>query len=402
VSRDIEYAQETGLQDGPLPADGDRLSPVSPRLSRAAVVDASGADLARRMLRIALRYLPLAHTGLDFAFRLDGSRQDDGTWRLSRTGRSPRYAAITALGLARLPEAAQRHALSGATADDLIGHLGRQLRQLTSLGDVAMVCWAAAEAEHEALPRALSRLAELDPPRPATDTPSPVVDSAWVVSALVAARAHADVEEHLTRARRRLLAARGAGAYPHLTASGAPWHRAHVGSFADQIYPVQALARLHASADDQQALDAANAIAGVICDAQGEAGQWWWHYDSRTGAVVEGYPVYSVHQHAMAPMGLLDLCDAGGDEHLSEICAGLRWLASPPETTEPLILDSPPVAWRKVARSDTRKLVRGARAVSTRIHPQLRLTPLDHVFRPGRIDHECRPYELGWLPVAWL
>jgi hypothetical protein len=398
VSRDLDYAHETGQHDGTLAADGARARPQSARLTQAAGVDARSMELVQRLLGIAVAYLPHAHTALDFAFRLDGSRAPDGAWRLTKAGRSPRYGAICALGLLRLPEAAQRQVLDGATADDLIGHLGSELKQLTSLGDVALVCWAAAEAGHAVLPRALSRLAELD----RADQHPPVVDSAWVVSALVAARSHADVEEHLHRARQRLITARGPGAYPHLTGPGSPWHRAHVGSFADQIYPVQALARLHASSADPAALEVANAIAGAICDAQGEAGQWWWHYDSRNGRVVEGYPVYSVHQHAMAPMGLLDLADAGGDNHLDAICRGLRWLEGPPETTEALVLDDPPVAWRKVARSDAKKLVRGARAASTRIHPQLRLSPLDQMFRPGKIDHECRPYELGWLPVAWL
>jgi hypothetical protein len=27
---------------------------------------------------------------------------------------------------------------------------------------------------------------------------------------------------------------------------------------------------------------------------------------------------------------------------------------------------------------------------------------LDRMFPPGVVDHECRPYELGWLLVAWL
>jgi hypothetical protein len=397
VSRETEYAHETGQYDGTLMADGDFATSRSARMTRAGSVDADGIALVQKLLGITMAYLPQAHTTLDFAFRLDGSRGPDGHWTLVPAGKSPRYGAIAALGLLRLPESAQRKVLAGATAHDLVGHLAGQLSQSRSLGDVAMVCWAAAEAGHAAMSRGLARLAELDQP----DLDPSVTDSAWVVSALVAARPHVDVEEHLQRARQRLLAARGPSVYPHLTGTG-PWHREHVGSFADQIYPVQALARLHRSSADPEALAVANTVAAAICAAQGEAGQWWWHYDSRNGHVVEGYPVYSVHQHAMAPMGLLDLADAGGDDHLDAICLGLRWLASPPETTEALVLDDPPVAWRKVARSDTRKLVRGIRAASTRIHPGLRVPLLEQVFPPGQVDHECRPYELGWLPVAWL
>jgi hypothetical protein len=36
------------------------------------------------------------------------------------------------------------------------------------------------------------------------------------------------------------------------------------------------------------------------------------------------------------------------------------------------------------------------------VRPSLRLAGLDRVFPPGRIDYECRPYELGWLLYAWL
>jgi hypothetical protein len=228
------------------------------------------------------------------------------------------------------------------------------------------------------------------------------VDAAWTVSALVAARSLADVEKHLELARRRLISARKDVVFPRETNGGGAWYRSHVGSFADQVYPVQALARLHASADDKTALATANEVAGMICAAQGKSGQWWWHYDSRSGGVVEEYPVYSVHQHAMGPMALMDLAEAGGDDHMDAIARGLRWLARPPETTEALVLDNPPVTWRKVARGDQRKLVRGLRATSTRVLPGWRLSPLDRAFPPGAVDHECRPYELGWLLYAWL
>jgi hypothetical protein len=88
---------------------------------------------------------------------------------------------------------------------------------------------------------AVERLRQLDRP----GLPVDVVSAAWLVSALVAARPYVDVEQHLMAARGRLLAARGDVAYPHTIGGGTPRYRAHVGSFADQVYPIQALARLH-------------------------------------------------------------------------------------------------------------------------------------------------------------
>jgi hypothetical protein len=376
---------------------GGDLTPSSARVERAAGHDRESAELVERLLPLSLETLAQMYSDGNFAFRLDG-RSGDDAWRLIPAGKSLRYAAIAALGLTRLPDAAQRAVLDGESCNDLIGRLVGRLSETTSLGDVAMVCWAAAEVGHGELALALTRLGDL------SGLPGPryVVDAAWAVTALVAARPLVDVEEHLGHARDRLIGARGAVAYPHLASKDSPWFRAHVGSFADQVYPLQALARLHGSADDPAALAIANQLASTICAAQRPAGQWPWHYDSRTGSVVEDYPVYSVHQHAMAPMTLMDLAEAGGDEHLDAVCRGLRWLTNPPETEESLILTEPPVIWRKVARNDRRKIVRGLRAASTRIRAGWRLSALDGVFAPGVVDHECRPYELGWLLMTWL
>jgi hypothetical protein len=397
MGSEIDLANDSEAVGGPSGSAGLAQTRLS-RQAKIATAASPTSLLIERLLSHCSAILPRAYLDGEFAFRLDGSLDLSGAWRLVPSGRSLRYGAITALGLLRMPESAQRMVLSGETSHDLIGRLAGKLDDLTSPGDAALLCWAAAEAGHGVLPRTLEKLAELD----RRDVPAYVVDSSWVVSALVAARPHADVEAHLDYARSRLLAARGGAVYPRLAGRDSARHRAHVGSFADQIYPIQALARLHRSSGDPQALSVANDVAGAICAAQGDAGQWWWHYDARSGGVVEGYPVYSVHQHAMAPMALMDLAEAGGDHHGDAIKRGLAWLTNPPETTETLVLDDPPVTWRKVARTDRRKTVRGLRAAATAIHPSLRLGVLDKVFPPGAVDHECRPYELGWLLVAWL
>jgi hypothetical protein len=372
------------------------LTTPSLRAGLAAGHDPASSVLVERLLRNSVRTLPDSHRDGDFVFTLAGARQGAGGWQVRPVGTSTRYAAITALGLLRLPGALQRQILGGEECHDLVGRLAKRLDLMTNTGDVALVCWAAAEAGHSELPHALARLSGID-----GNGPLDVVSAAWVVTGLVAARPLHDVEHHLGLARHRLLAAHRT-AFPHLTEGSARSYRSHIGSFADQVYPIQALARLHASDGDLAALAAANEVADVICRAQGEAGQWWWHYDSRDGSVVEGYPVYSVHQHAMAPMALFDLAEAGGTEHLAAICRGLRWLARPPETAEDLVLDEPVATWRKVARDDRRKVVRGVRAASTRLRPGLLLPALDRMFPPGVVDHECRPYELGWLLYAWL
>ena len=365
--------------------------------------------LAQRLLAVAEAGLPsmLLPGGENFAFTM-AAQASPGGWSLERRGTSTRYAAITALGVRFLPEDRQRAVLAGRTAEEFAGLLVESLPGVTNLGDAALIAWAAAETGHPKLSDALARVAELDD----DSRPQYTVEAAWVLSALAAARGSVDVENRFTTARDRLLRARigDSPLFPHATGPGlVPWYRAHVSCFADQTYPLQALARAHASGDgDPQALAASEACAARICELQGDGGQWWWHYDARTGGVVEGYPVYSVHQHAMAPTALFDLADAGGTDFGAAIRKGLRWmtevpeLAAAPEGPEEMILDELGVTWRKVYRGDPKKSVRAARGASTRVASGLRLKSLDRVFRPVSVDRECRPYEFGWMLFAWL
>ncbi|MFJ9832800.1 hypothetical protein ACIRU2_15625 [Streptomyces sp. NPDC101169] len=370
------------------------------------------------LLTLAQRLLTVAESGLPsmllpgkeaFAFTMAGHRSPDGSWTLERRGTSTRYAAITALGARFLPEDRQRAVLGGRSAQEFTGLLIESLPSVTNLGDAALIAWAAADTGHPKLSDALDRMNALDE----EGRPQYTVEAAWVLSALAAAHGTVDVEGRLTTARDRLLRARiGNGPlFPHATGPGlVPWYRAHVSCFADQTYPLQALARAHAcghGGGDPEALAAAEACAARICELQGDGGQWWWHYDARTGGVVEGYPVYSVHQHAMAPTALFDLADAGGTDFAASVRRGLRWMTDVPELAgalgkqEPLILDELGVTWRKVFRGDPKKAVRAARGLGTRVVPHLRLKPLDRVYRPVSVDRECRPYEFGWMLHAW-
>lgn len=383
---------------------------TAPRLQALLEADEGLHTLAQRLLALAEDGLPAMYLADRDTFVFTRAKGADGT--LEQRGTSTRYAAITALGARLLPLERQRAVLGGHTAEEFAGLLVQRLPEVVNLGDAALIAWAAAETGHPKLSDALDRVAALD----ADGRPRYTVEAAWVLSALAAARGSLDVEDRLQAARDRLLGARigGSPLFPHATGPGlVPWYRSHVGCFADQTYPLQALARAHAGGveagkgGDPEALAAADACGVRICELQGDGGQWWWHYDARRGSVVEGYPVYSVHQHAMAPTALFDLTDAGGSDFTAAIRRGLRWMTEVPElaaagAVEPMVLDELGVTWRKVYRGDPKKAVRAARGVTTRVAPGLRLQPLDRVFRPAAVDRECRPYEFGWMLYAWL
>lgn len=371
------------------------------RLAAVRRHDPEAADLVERLLLLAPRGLAAAHLGEGgFAQTLRGHRGSQGTvGSVHAEGSNPRYAAMAALGLARLPDHGQRQVLEGRPATALLG-AGLDEASRGEPGALALTAWAQAEVSGQYAERALRELHALV----RSTTPVPTVAVAWAVTAAVAAGPLGDTTALLADGCERLLAHRGPhGIYPHVLTGSPRWSpRRHVGSFADQIYPVQALARAARATGDASLLTAAGETAGLLCHHQGPAGQWAWHYDTRTGAVVERYPVYSVHQHAMAPMVLFDLAEAGGADHADRIALGLRWLLTHPEVEEELVATDLGVVWRKVGRRERAKASRVAASLTTAVRPGSQLPGLDRLLPPTRIDHECRPYELGWLLHAWL
>lgn len=347
----------------------------------------------------------LATRGLATAYDADADRfpqtvravREPRGVHLQREGTSLRYASIAALGLSRVPLAQQQEILGGLSADEAAALAVRRAQLCDDIGAIALATWAAAETGAYArhlVARLWSAVTEGEP--------LSTVDAAWALTAAVRANAVGDTDDLVAAATARLTGHDGP-AYPHaLPATGTSRWRAHVGSFADQVYPIQALALAAGLSGERGLLERADRIAATIVAAQGEAGQWWWHYDARDGTVVERYPVYSVHQHAMAPMALFDLWEAGGADHRAAIARGAGWLISHPETLDELVHERYGLVWRKVGRREPPKAARAAGALTTSVRAGLRIPGLDLVLPPGPIDHECRPYELGWLLYAWL
>jgi len=389
-----------GLCDngGGIVSNGETVRPARAR----RVLDTDDAALLDRLLETAPRGLVSAydHSHVTFAQTLRGVAGPDGP-RVVPEGSSLRYAAIAALGVDRLDLDRQRDLLAGRTAGDLVDALVTDAMAEADPGAVALAAWAAAEVDRRCAERLFARLSRWL----RSGEPLATVDVAWMATAATAADSYGPTDGVAKLAVDRLLEGQGPeGIFPHrLPASAQPRWRAHVGCFADQVYPVQALSRRYAATGDGILLETAERTAARICSLQGSDGQWWWHYDARTGEVVEGYPVYSVHQHAMAPMALLDLAEAGGGDHRAELAKGLRWLDSHPEVVEELVSERLGVVWRKVGRREPPKAARGIAAVTSWVAPGRRPVPgLDRAFPPCRVDYECRPYELGWLLYAWL
>lgn len=317
--------------------------------------------------------------------------QRPGAGRLVSSGLSVRYSAITVIGADTVAGAAPPFELPDRqrVVDELFSR-GRS----AALGDTSLIAWAGNRSTPSAL---WERIAALD----AVHGRHPTVEAAWALAALTL---HGPEP---TRPTARAVAGRliaachpQSGLFPHVL--GGSGFRSHVACFADQVYPIHALAKYAQRFGDQRALEVASRCATQICRRQGDAGQWWWHYDARTGAVIEPYPVYAIHQDAMAPMALLALEAAGGARLQSHVDRGLDWLSASPELRGQSLIDtSRDMVWRKVARREPGKASRYLQAAASRVSPALRVPGLGHLFPPRVIDYEDRPYHWGWFLYAW-
>jgi hypothetical protein len=167
--------------------------------------------------------------------------------------------------------------------------------------------------------------------------------------------------------------------------------RGRIGSFADQVYPIYALSKFAQAYDVPDAVRAAKQCAEAICSAQGPLGQWWWHYDSRTGRTLGKYPVYSVHQEAMGPMALFALSAVSNEDFSSPIYAGLDWIAGKNELNSDMRDQAHNLIWRSFYQSKYRDYGNNV----------LGLLGGANSSKGLKIKYECRPYELGWLLYAF-
>jgi hypothetical protein len=350
-------------------------------------------SLIERLRRLALEGLPRMYEDAEhgFVFRV---RRHGAT--IVKEGHSPRYAAIAAIGMAR-ENAADVFAILRHEPNVLLRALQAHGESSDDLGDVSLVLWALAAHRWPHREGTLRRLLAMHP----GETPQPAVALAWCLMALCVDSEAPIGELRQTLGRRLTRSAERAGVFPHVI-DGRDGARGHVSCFADLVYPIQALATHHRLTGDAPALAAALRAGELIRRLQGRAGQWWWHYDVRSGEVVEPYPVYAVHQDAMAPMALHALGEASGRDFSEAVDLGLRWLESSPELRGGSLIDEDAgLVWRKVARREPGKLARYLQAAASRIHGDLRVPALDQLLPPRLIDYEDRPYHLGWVLYTW-
>ena len=317
-------------------------------------------------------------------------------------GVSERYTMMTLMGLHRLEQAG---GVSPIEINSVLRTLLDNLDWVKDIGDLGVLLWMCALV-------APDRLAELEG-RIDLDTAlvryrgakrGVTMELAWFLTglsnwALACPESLPRLRELAFKTLALLTKNRGdQGFFGHLArnASLAGMSRGRIGSFADQVYPIYAMARFFQAYQDESAIQMALQTGRGLCNAQGSLGQWWWHYDSVTGRVLEGYPVFSVHQHAMAPMTLFALGEAADCDFGPWIYRGLTWINAKNELSFNMEDDAAEVIWRCQYRPTSQMKIYLKAAFNRRND--------NTAYEPNKglkVLFECRPYELGWLLYAF-
>ncbi len=316
-----------------------------------------------------------------------------------REGISPRYTAITLMGLHRLEQSGRTSPIDIPKVFDV---LLADTKWIGNIGDLGLLHWLCALVAPDRLEEFNRRLDVKNAPTRFHDASlRHTMYLSWFLTglshqALARPELATDTRNLAAETCRTILRNQGKqGIFAHLAGdkglSGIA--RGSMGSFADQVYPIYALSRYSQAYGDEKAAKSALDCALNICEAQGSLGQWWWHYNSSNGQVAETFPVFSVHQHAMGPMALFALGEAIQSDFSPWIYKGLQWIDEN-ELGIDMRDDSANVVWRCIGRNQPTRIWNLALNFITGRE--------DRESRNGlRALYECRPYELGWLLYAF-
>jgi hypothetical protein len=359
--------------------EGERADPSLPGLP-----DGSRAEEIRALVRLALA-------------GLERMRLGDGTYCLEvvagvrdPVGRSLRYSLMCEIGLVAARRAGYDAAPAGASAALLEEVDSPELKP----GDLGLYLWLDALSGGPNQSRLLEKLTRrLDAHGGLREREG--LELAWIVHGLALAGGSAALFHEALDV---LLGNQSeSGLFAHY---GDGRRRSRFPNFATQIYAVLALAAVAKLGLDDRAAQAATRAADRLLALQRGNGGWPWLYDTETGRVVEPYEIYSVHQHAMGPMGMLKLAEATGDaRYVAATGQGLQWIYGENELGRTMVDDERRVVYRSIRRRGATARIATAANAATSTLVRRPLWPQ----QLGRIElnDTCRPYELGWLLEAW-
>lgn len=320
-------------------------------------------------------------------------------------GYSLRYAAIAHIGISKW--------LSFYPGDkeklpELWGEILYELPKINDIGDVALCLWAGCEGEYnERTDIIIDKLISLWPQH---NNKCNSVELGWILKACLMVN---DVMPELILKLDLIIKESYMRLSSNYNSTARLFYRHHrkkikqrvhrqIACFADQVYPVVAIAHYGKLFDDKKPLTMISHVVDKICEYQGKQGQWMWHYDVAHSQLCEEYPVFSVHQDAMAPMAIFASDIVNGEDHSEQVELGVRWLFGNNELNEMLVIPEKGVIWRDIERNEPEKRTRYIKGIFSTYG----MRPIGNMLTKKyaklfKTNYECRPYHLGWILYAW-
>lgn len=175
-------------------------------------------------------------------------------------------------------------------------------------------------------------------------------------------------------------------------------YRRNLVSFGSSVYYLRGLYEYGVAAEDEAVLDRFANGAKMLLAAQGPLGEWPWMFDVRTAQPTDFYPVFAVHQDAMAMLFLFPALALNIQGAQSAIERSLSWCFGENELGISMYKDTPFVAHRSIERGERlSRLRRYARSVGHSPTAAAATTGVANL----RLNPECRSYHLGWMLFVW-
>jgi len=324
-------------------------------------------------------------------------------------GRSLRYTAISLIGLTAAARGGFETRLDLAR---LVRGLAERRREITNPGELGLALWCLTDFHEEATPAHDEIVARI-PTTAARLRGLTSTELGWLLSGLARTAQVAPGRDDIADKTHAVYTALRAN-YTEATGLFCYGGRARgqlrrrlrreLGFFDNQVYGIHGTADYYRAFGDREALAIAERCVDQILHAQGPLGQWAWHYNVRTGAVVDRYPVYSVHQHGMGPMALNAVAEITGRSVDDALERSVAWVFGENELRHSMLDPDRTVIWRSIRRRLARnKLIHVFKLLSLVRLQRASNGLATMVNAPGQleIDMECRPYELGWLLMAF-
>jgi hypothetical protein len=308
--------------------------------------------------------------------------------------RSTRYTLINLLGLHKVEK------YNIPIQINLNNVLAKQISnadKYNSIGDLGLLLWATAVISPESISDILTNINFNNILEKYKDAKSKqTMELSWLLTGLLLASTNSEKFKNSIEdlAQKVFLEIRnnygGVGIFKHQgnnTIVGK--FRDNVASFADQVYPIYAFALYSKYFKSEDALVISKECALKICEHQGQRGEWMWHYNSNTGKVISKYPVYSVHQDAMAPMALFAIQDVSNLNFEKYIFKGLDWLVQGNSLSTNMIDGDLNTIWRAISPGKIPRKVKSILSVLG--------FKTNEVYNNLEIVKECWSYHLGWI-----